>query len=103
MELPDEDLEEEGGGPATSAGTHLTTKNEVLEPSVNVPTIESVGADELLESVGDIMSIIANTVVVRATAAVNAQSVLDTDTLLVFDDRKVLGYVCHPLLLVISL
>lgn len=77
---------------------YLQTKNEVVETDIVVPEIEEVGADEVLERVGEVMIIVDNkTVIVKGAPAevlVRASDhALDCDTLLVFEDRKVLGYV----------
>lgn len=75
----------------------MRTKNEVAELNIVVPEIEQVRAEEVMEKVGEIISIIDKVVVVRGTPSqvVNRASerALDSDTLLVFEDRKVLGYV----------
>jgi H/ACA ribonucleoprotein complex non-core subunit NAF1 len=57
-----------------------------------------VGPDEVLEKVGEVMSVVGNVVIVKGRAATSGGSerALDSDTLLVFEDRKVLGYVRVP-------
>lgn len=91
----EDDDEEDAKGP--SGGASLRTKNEIPEPSVVVPDISEVDAHEPLEKVGEIMSIIDNVVIVKglASAVENkaAERALDSESLLVFEDRKVLGYV----------
>jgi H/ACA ribonucleoprotein complex non-core subunit NAF1 len=51
-----------------------------------------------LERVGEVMNIMDNAVIVKCTSSevVNRGSdkALDAGTLLVFEDRKVMGYVC---------
>ncbi|KAJ7897194.1 Gar1/Naf1 RNA binding region-domain-containing protein, partial [Mycena olivaceomarginata] len=73
------------------------TKNEIPETDVAVPDIEEVGPDEVLERVGEVMSIIDKTVIVKGAPAEllarASDQTLDCDTLLVFEDRKVLGYI----------
>ncbi|VDC05793.1 unnamed protein product [Peniophora sp. CBMAI 1063] len=91
MDLADDDDDEEGGGGATTAAA-VRTKNEIAEVDFNVPDVEEVGESEQLERVGDVMSVSSNIVIVRGAAG-QAQIALDSDTLLVFEDRKVLGYV----------
>ncbi|KAI0033966.1 Gar1/Naf1 RNA binding region-domain-containing protein [Vararia minispora EC-137] len=90
----DEDEDGESGVPTASA---VLTKNEVVEVDFNVPEIDEVSADEELERVGYVMSVVNNVVIVRGTAAESlgrmSEKALDADTLLVFEDRKVLGYV----------
>ena len=93
----DEDLEDEDAGPAAATGTYFQTKNEVPEVEPVVPTVEEVGPDEVLERVGEIMSVVGNVVIVRGLAGGlpgrASDRALDTDTLLVFEDRKVMGFV----------
>ena len=94
MDVADDDEDEEGGGGATTAAA-VRTKNEIEEVDFNVPDVEEVGESEHLERIGDVMSVSSNIVIVRGTAG-QAQIALDADTLLVFEDRKVLGYVRRP-------
>ncbi|RXW22690.1 hypothetical protein EST38_g3166 [Candolleomyces aberdarensis] len=67
------------------------------EADITVPDIDKVAPDEHLEKVGEIMSIIGQVVIVRGLASHNiargSQRALDSDTLLVFDDRTVMGYI----------
>jgi len=62
-----------------------------------IPDIEEVGSEEELEKVGEITSIVDKVAIVKGMAieiANNAlEKALDSDTLLVFEDRKVMGYV----------
>lgn len=81
----------------TSVGSVLRTKNEVEETVVRIPDISEVDAHEILEKVGEIMSIIDNVVVVKGLPSEYlsraSDRALDSESLLVFDDRKILGYV----------
>ncbi|KAJ7193297.1 Gar1/Naf1 RNA binding region-domain-containing protein [Mycena pura] len=92
----DLDVEEESGA-APPTTSYFQTKNELLETDVAVPDIEEVGADETLERVGEVMSIIDKTVIVKGISSdvfsSSRDRTLDCDTLLVFEDRKVLGYI----------
>lgn len=92
---PDFD-EDEVAGPS-NATTLPQTKNEVVDSIITTPELEEVGSDEELEKVGDIMSLVGNVAIVRGSPSeyVNRGSdkALDSDTLLVFEDRKVMGYV----------
>jgi H/ACA ribonucleoprotein complex non-core subunit NAF1 len=88
----DEDGEE--GDVATTV--LLRTKNELSEPDILVPPIAQVGPDEQLEKVGEIMNIVNNVVIVKGEASAMHRTLkhtLDSETLLVYEDRKVLGYV----------
>ena len=90
-----DDEEDEGGG---SGGRRLATAHEVLNEDVAVPKITEVDPKETLERVGEIFSVLQDKIViVKGLASQLAghapDRVLDTETLLVFEDRKVLGYV----------
>jgi H/ACA ribonucleoprotein complex non-core subunit NAF1 len=85
---------EEGGAVATTVS--LRTKNELLEPVILVPPIAQVGPEEQLEKVGEIMAIVNNVVIVKGEASATRRTsgrALDSETLLMYEDRKVLGYV----------
>jgi hypothetical protein len=90
----DDDADADG---PTSTATALRTKNEVQDPDVAVPDITEVGIDEALEKIGTVMSVIENVVVVKGLGSGvenrAAERALDSGTLLVFGDRRVLGYV----------
>ncbi|KAF8625222.1 hypothetical protein AX15_005522 [Amanita polypyramis BW_CC] len=92
-----DELEDDDEGAPAQPGTYIHTKNEVVSASINVPDIHEVGPDEAIEKVGEIMSIVDNVVIIKALPSEMANrgsdKALDSDTLLVFDDRKVLGYV----------
>lgn len=105
-----DDEDENEAGPSTK-NSALRTKNEIQEPDVVVPDITEVGEDEPLEKIGTVSSIIDNVVIVRglpsaieskASQSKASERALDSESLLVFEDRKVLGYVsslyCHELL-----
>ncbi|KDQ63234.1 hypothetical protein JAAARDRAFT_168836 [Jaapia argillacea MUCL 33604] len=91
----EDDNEEQGTSFASAA--NVKTKNEISDLDVVVPDIAEVGPDEQLENVGTVMSISDDVVIIQGSAAHSAQNAheraLDADTLLVFEDRKVLGYV----------
>jgi len=75
----------------------LQTKHEIAEGQITIPEVEEVGETEPLEKVGEIMSIIDRTVIVRGLPSEilnrGNERALDSETLLVFGDRKVFGYV----------
>ncbi|KAG9021963.1 hypothetical protein FS837_006835, partial [Tulasnella sp. UAMH 9824] len=89
--LGDSDDDDDVGG-RTHSGP-LKTANEVVDPNVEPPSIEEVGEDEILEIVGEVMSIIGSVVVVKGLPGSAAEKVLDTGSLLVWEDRHVLGEV----------
>jgi H/ACA ribonucleoprotein complex non-core subunit NAF1 len=86
--------EEDESGPAPTTGSYFQTKNEIDETDVTIPDIAEVGPEEVLEKVGEVMSVMENLVIVKGTASERGfERALDSDTLLVFEDRKVMGYV----------
>lgn len=96
--LKDEDCEDEDTGPSLKTATYFRTTNEVAEAEISIPVVEEVAPDEVLERVGEIMSVAGDIAIVKGNAAGYAngkasERALDSDTLLVFEDRKVLGYV----------
>lgn len=94
------DDDEEAIGPSGSSASHLMTQHEVAEADIVVPQITEVGPHEVLEPVGEVMSIVNNVVIVKGTASGTVRAnerALDSETLLVFEDRQVLGYVSKDL------
>jgi H/ACA ribonucleoprotein complex non-core subunit NAF1 len=89
------DDDEESG--ATAVASYVQTKNEIVDTDIVVPSVSEVGLEEVLEKVGEVMNIIGNVVIVKGLPADSSRAVsekaLDVETLLVFDDRKVLGHV----------
>ncbi|PPR01918.1 hypothetical protein CVT24_001257, partial [Panaeolus cyanescens] len=85
--------------PAASSTSYFQTKHEIsdAEAAVVVPDIQTVGEDEVLEKVGEIMNVVGNVVIIRGVPSSDlsrgSEKALDSDTLLVFDDRNVLGYI----------
>jgi H/ACA ribonucleoprotein complex non-core subunit NAF1 len=91
--VDEDDDGEEGGG---AVDMTLRTKNELSEPDIMIPPIVQVGPDEQLERVGEIMNIMNNVVIVRGGESGTHRAsghALDAETLLVYEDRRVLGYV----------
>lgn len=100
----DEDDEDDEEGGAAAAAVLLRTKNELPEADIAIPSITEVGPDEQLEKVGEIMNIVNNVVVVKGEASSThraSEHALDSETLLVYEDRKVLGYVSGTLPLLV--
>ncbi|KAJ7459102.1 NAF1-domain-containing protein [Mycena galericulata] len=99
INVRDLDVEEdEDSGVVAPEAAYFQTKNELVETDIVVPDIDEVGSDEVLERVGEIMSIMDRIVIVRGapldvTSRTSSDHALDCDTLLVFEDRKVLGYI----------
>lgn len=84
--------DEDGPGAAAITPHSFATKHEEVNPQISLPTISQVGEDEPIEEVGKVMSFVDSVVIVKSTMK-DTQKVLDTESLLVFDDRKVLGHV----------
>jgi len=102
--IDDEDDEGGGGG----SGARLATVHEVLNEDVAVPGIVEVDPKETLERVGEIHSVLQDKIVIvkglaHQVAGRASDRVLDIETLLVFEDRKVLGYVSSSCRLLHSL
>ncbi|KAJ3567332.1 hypothetical protein NP233_g6429 [Leucocoprinus birnbaumii] len=80
-----------------SSTAYLQTKNELVDAAITIPDLEEVGADEELEKVGEVMSVVDGIAIVCGlpSSVVNrgSERALDSDTLLVFGDRKVMGYI----------
>ncbi|KAG1813348.1 Gar1/Naf1 RNA binding region-domain-containing protein [Suillus subaureus] len=91
----DVDDDEESG--ATAVASYVQTKNEIVETDIVVPSVSEVGPEEVLDKVGEVMNIIGNVVIVKGLPADSSRAAsekaLDVETLLVFDDRQVLGHV----------
>ena len=105
IHLQDQD-DDEDPMPNASSGTYFQTKHEVAETDIVVPKVERIDPDEVLEKVGEVMNIVDRVVIIKGNPShmLNRGSdrALDSDTLLVFDDRTVMGYV-RPSLLSLSL
>ena len=90
--------------PVAASGTYFQTKHEVQEAEITVPEVDQLEAHEVLEKVGEVMNIVDHLAIVRGLPSEilnrGSDRALDADTLLVFDDRKVMGYVrlCPSLL-----
>ena len=89
--------------PVAASGAYFQTKHEIQEAEITVPEVDQLDAHEILEKVGEVMNIVDRLAIVRGlpSEVLNRGSdrALDSDTLLVFDDRKVFGYVRLCLLL----
>lgn len=96
--IHDDDGDDDDGasGPIT-AQSYFQTKNEVTLVEIPIPNIDTVGPEEQLEKVGEIMNIIDNVAIITGSGSEvgnrGLERVLDSETLLVFEDRKVMGYV----------
>lgn len=90
--------------PVAASGTYFQTKHEVQEAEITIPEVDQLEAHEVLEKVGEVMNIVDHLAIVRGLPSEmlnrGSDRALDADTLLVFDDRKVMGYVrlCPSLL-----
>ena len=68
------------------------TVHEIVAPQVTLPSITSVEPSETIELIGEVLSIVDSVVVVKSYEH-GQYKVLDTDSLFVLEDRKVLGLV----------
>jgi H/ACA ribonucleoprotein complex non-core subunit NAF1 len=75
----------------------FATVHEIIAPQVTMPSITEVPEDEPIVLIGEVMSIVDSVVVVKSMST-GTQRVLDTDSLLVLENRKVLGLVSAILL-----
>jgi H/ACA ribonucleoprotein complex non-core subunit NAF1 len=73
-------------------GNLLATAHEIVVPMVTLPSITEIGPDEPMELIGEVLNVVDSVVVVKSSHN-GMQRVLDTESLLVFEDRKVLGLV----------
>ena len=99
--LQDQD-DDEDPVPNASSGTFFQTKHEIAETGIVIPKVDRIDPDEVLEKVGEVMNIVDRVVIIKGNLSnmLNRGSdrALDSDTLLVFDDRTVMGYVRLSLL-----
>ncbi|KDN49171.1 hypothetical protein RSAG8_02524, partial [Rhizoctonia solani AG-8 WAC10335] len=86
------DMEDDEDAPSGSIAQYAGTKNEVLVPQMKVPELTVVPPEEVLELIGEVMTIIDSVVVIKGHAS-GVDRVLDTDSLLVFEDRNAFGVV----------
>ena len=90
-------MDDDEEGAAIVSPDQVRTKNEVADLPIIVPQTEEVEAHEHLERVGEVFSIVDKVVIVKGlpqqVQGRVSDRALDSDTLLVFEDRKVLGYV----------
>lgn len=90
-------MDDDEEGPAIAAGTVPATKHEIVEADIAIPEVDQLDPTEQIEKVGEIMTVFDQVAIVRGLPSENmsrgSQKALDSDTLLVFDDRTVMGYV----------
>ena len=93
--------EDEDTEPATTSESQVRTKNELIEIDIKVPDILEVDPHEQLEKVGTVFSVVDKVAIIKGISSPIAnrgsEKALDSETLLVFEDRKVLGYVSETL------
>ena len=96
INLQDQD-DDEDPIPNANSGTYFQTRHEIAETDIVIPKVDRIDPDDVLEKVGEVMNIIDRVVVIKGNPSnmLNRGSdrALDSDTLLVFDDRTVMGYV----------
>ena len=93
--------EDEDTEPATTSESQVRTKNELIEIDIKVPDILEVDPHEQLEKVGHVFSVVDKVAIIKGISSPipnrGSEKALDSETLLVFEDRKVLGYVSEAL------
>ena len=93
--------EDEDTETATTSESQVRTKNELVEIDIKVPDILEVDPHEQLEKVGHVFSVVDKVAIIKGISSPIAnrgsEKALDSETLLVFEDRKVLGYVSEAL------
>ncbi|KAJ2862679.1 hypothetical protein GGH94_004127 [Coemansia aciculifera] len=87
--IADGDDDDEDQAPNNSVPA---TRNEVLDPQIPELTMTELPATAQLTSLGTIHSIVDNSVIIQANIS-GERHVLDAESILSFDDRKVLGLV----------
>ena len=96
----DADVKEDGSPSFTARRQQTISSTETPKYTDKIPEISEVDLHERLEKVGEVMSIMDRVVIVKglpsSIANRGSETALDSDTLLVFEDRKVLGYVSSP-------
>ncbi|KAG6337060.1 hypothetical protein ID866_2013 [Astraeus odoratus] len=90
------DVEFEESGAVEDIG-YTYTRNEIVDADITIPEVSEVSPEDVLDKVGEVMSIVGNVVIVKGLPADSVKTLseraLDSETLLVFEDRRVLGYV----------
>jgi hypothetical protein len=79
----------------------FATKNELENPPVPMVELEELEPHERIEPIGSIMSLVGSAVIVQ-TISHGSHRILDTGSLLAFEDRKVFGAVSLPLFLMLK-
>jgi H/ACA ribonucleoprotein complex non-core subunit NAF1 len=74
------------------ASSMFATVHEIVAPQVTMPSITEIPDDEPIELLGEVANIVDSVVVVKSLSN-GMQRVLDTDSMLVLENRKVLGFV----------
>jgi H/ACA ribonucleoprotein complex non-core subunit NAF1 len=75
-----------------------STQTELTEVDITVPRIDEVGTEEKLKKLRQVMTNVDRFAIVRGLPSEHLnramEPALDSDTLLVFEDGKVMGCVC---------
>ncbi|KAJ2845900.1 hypothetical protein GGI22_006407 [Coemansia erecta] len=77
---------------ADVGGNGPSTRNEVVDPHVNRPTIDVVPETATLSELGVIQSIVGASVIIRAHRSAERQ-VIDSESVVALGDRRVVGLV----------
>ncbi|CUA72905.1 H/ACA ribonucleoprotein complex non-core subunit NAF1 [Rhizoctonia solani] len=92
FQVPNDSDIEDDEVPSGSIAQYAGTKNEVLLPQVKAPELAVIPPEETLELIGEVMTVLDSVVVIKGYTS-SVDRVLDTDSLLVFEDRNVFGVV----------
>jgi hypothetical protein len=95
----DAEIDEDDQGTSTKVVPKTAHELEDGDERILVPDADIISSHEPLERVGEIMSVQPRAVIVRGTSSsIIGNRALDAETLLVFEDRTVLGYVSFAIL-----
>ncbi|KAJ1903973.1 hypothetical protein LPJ81_002769 [Coemansia sp. IMI 209127] len=75
-----------------AGGNGPSTRNEVVDPQVNRPTIDVVPETATLSELGVVQSIVGSSVIIRAHRSAERQ-VVDSESVVALADRRVVGLV----------
>lgn len=90
--VAEDDSDDDSDSMGEKKGNTPATAHEITVPTVVLPSITEIGPDEPMELIGEVLNVVDSVVVVKSSQN-GMQRVLDTESLLVFEDRKVLGLV----------
>ena len=93
--MQDDGGSDDEGNKKSAANGHVRTANEVVDETIEIPSIE-VSPEMRIEELGKIEGAVDNSVLIKGQTTGEYQ-VLDSGSLLCLEDRKVIGVVAEPL------